>query len=160
MFKCRYGEEFREIVARRVLGKFKMNEWNHKFLNRPLYRSKEMRKNSIKEDKGTWLKKMGASSTLMVPVTRDSELARILRLILTSSSGPKGTTTKVVEVPGPAIFTGLAVNNPFLPEKCRRTDCPQIASNQPCKGKCAKERVFTEQYFLNVIMLMNRVRKS
>ena len=84
---------------------------------------------------------MGATSTLMVPATRDSELARRLRLILTSTSGPKGTTTKVVEVPGPAIFTGLAVNNPFLPEGCRRTDCPQIASNLPCKGKCGKERV-------------------
>ena len=98
-----------------------------------------MRKNSIKEDIGKSSRKMGATLTLRVPATRDSELARRLRLILTSSSGPKGTTTKVVEVPGPAIFTGLAVNNPFLPEGCRRTDCPQIASNQPCKGKCAKE---------------------
>ena len=26
MFKCEYGEKFREIVARRVLGKIKMNE--------------------------------------------------------------------------------------------------------------------------------------
>ena len=26
MFKCEYGEKFREIVARRVLGKIEMNE--------------------------------------------------------------------------------------------------------------------------------------
>ena len=139
-------EKFREIVAKKVLEKIKMNEWNNKYLRRLLNRSKEQRKNNIKEDKGTWFRKMGATSTLMVPATRESELAKKLRIILTSSSGPRGTTTKVVEVPGPAIFTGLAVNNPFLPEECRRVDCPQLSSDEPCKGKCSKERVLYKAF--------------
>ena len=70
----------------------------------------------------------------MVPATRDSVLAKRLRVILASTSGPRGTSTKVVEVPGPAIFSGIAVNNPFLPEDYRRPDCPQVASGEPCLG--------------------------
>ena len=119
-----YSENSREVVARRTLGKIRMNEWNNKHLNRPLYRTKEQRKNILKEDKGTWFRKMGATSTLMVPTTKDSFLAKKLRIILASNPGPRGTSTKVVEVPGPALFTGIAVNNPFQPEGCRREDCP------------------------------------
>ena len=55
--------------------------------------------------------------------------------------GPRGTSTKVVEVPGPALFTGIAINNPFQPEGCRREDCPQITAGEPCLGKCAKENI-------------------
>ena len=95
----------------------------------------------MKEDKGTWFRKMGATSTLMVPTTKDSALAKKLRVILASTSGPRGTSTKVVEVPGPTLYSGIAVNNPFLPEDCRRLDCPRVASGEPCLGKCARERV-------------------
>ena len=84
---------------------------------------------------------MGAASTLAVHTTKDFALAKKLRVILASSSGPRGTSTKMVEVPGPALYSGIAVNNPFLPEDCRRHDCPQVASGEPCLGRCARESV-------------------
>ena len=138
---CGYSEASREIVARRVLGKIRMNEWNNIHLQRPLYRSKEQRRDQIKDDKGTWFRSMGATATLMVPCTKDSYLAKKLRIILTSVQGPRGTSVKVVEKPGPALMSGIAVNNPFLPSDCRREDCPQIGAGEECLGKCGREGV-------------------
>ena len=86
-----YGENTREIVARRTLGKVRMNEWNHKHLKRPLYRSKEERSNCVREDKSTWFRKMGATTRLMVPTTKNSFLAKKLRIILVTTPGPRGT---------------------------------------------------------------------
>ena len=88
-----------------------------------------------------WFRKMGATSTLMVPTSKNSLLAKKLRLVLATNPGPRGTSTKVVEVPGPSLFSGLAVNNPFKPERCRRSNCPLLDSGEPCLGKCAKENV-------------------
>ena len=139
-----YSEKTREIVAKRTLGKIRMNQWNHEHLQRPLYRTKEQRKDILKEDKGTWFRKMGATSTLMVPTSKDSLLAKKLRLVLATNPGPRGTSTKVVEVPGPSLFSGLAVNNPFKPERCRRKNCPLLDAGEPCLGKCAKENVLYE----------------
>ena len=136
-----YSEGTREIVARRTLGKVRMNMWNLEHLQKPLYRTKELRKDTLKEDKETWFRKMGATSTLMVPTSKNSLLAKKLRLVLVTNPGPRGTSTKVVEVPGPSLFSGLAVNNPFKPERCRRNNCPLLDSGEPCLGKCAKENV-------------------
>ena len=102
------------MVARRTLRKIRRSEWNPKHLNRPLYRSKEQRSNIMKDDKGTWFRKMGATSKLMVPTTKDSFLAKKMRMILASNPGPRGTSTKVDEVPRPVLFTRISVNNPFL----------------------------------------------
>ena len=77
----------------------------------------------------------------MVPTTQNSFLAKKLRMILATTPGPRGTSIKVVEVPEPALFSGISLNNPFLPDGCRREDCPQVASGEPCKGKCAKEGI-------------------
>ena len=141
MRECGYSENTREIVARRVVGKVNMNEWNLIHLGKPLYRSKEMRRDQVKPDKGTWFRAMGATTTLMVPCSKDSALARKLRTILTTNKGPRGTFTKVVEKPGATIFSGISVNNPFLNPECRRNDCPQVASGEPCMGKCRREGV-------------------
>ena len=58
-----------------------------------------MRRNSIKEDKGTWFRKMGATTTLMVPMTLNSKLVKDLRQVVNRYPGPKGTSVKIVERP-------------------------------------------------------------
>ena len=141
MRSCGYSKNLREIVAKRTLGKYWTNHWNNTNLQRPLYRTKEERQSQLKEDKGSWFRAMGATTTLMVPTTKDSTLAKRLRLTLASNPGPRGTSCKVVEIPGPALHTGIAVNNPFLPDSCRRSDCPLATTGVPCRGKCAKEGV-------------------
>ena len=45
-----FGQNQREIVAKRILGKVEMNNWNLEHLGRPLYRSKEERRLKVKDD--------------------------------------------------------------------------------------------------------------
>ena len=50
---------------------------------------------------------MGATTTLMVPMTLNSRLAKNLREIIRMNPGPKGTVVKIVEKPGAPILAGL-----------------------------------------------------
>ena len=108
-----YSQQTREIVARRVVGKLEMNEFNRIHLGRPLYRTKEERRENDKPDKSTWFRSQGATTTLMVPSTAGSELAKRLRLVVNTTTGPRGTSVKVVEKPGKPIMAGSSSNNPF-----------------------------------------------
>ena len=90
----------REIVAERTLGKYWTNQWNNTNLQRPLYRTKEEKQSQLKEDKGTWFWAMGATTTLMVPTTSGSMLAKRLREVVIHHPGPRGTSSKIVEIRG------------------------------------------------------------
>ena len=92
-------------------------------------------------DRGTWFRAMGATTTLMVPTTIGSLLAKKLKVILSSTSGLRGTSCKVVAKPGPAFLSGITVNNPFLPDDCRRTKCPLTSAGVCCREKCGQEGV-------------------
>ena len=124
-----YAERHREIVARRVLGKIEMNQYNLKNLGKPLYRSKQERKEVIKKDKSNWFREEGATTTITVPSTTNSFLAKQLKEVVAKTQGPKGTSVKVVEKPGPPIMAGIAANNPFKDRPCwkeHRTSRPQM----------------------------------
>ena len=76
-----------------------------------------------------------------IPVTKDSILAKRIREVLTQVPGPKGTSVKVIEKPGPALMMGLATNNPFKRDTCDRPTCPYRTLGTPCREKCYKEGV-------------------
>ena len=90
-----------------------VNRKNFKYEGRPLYRTKEERNSTVKEDKATWFRKNGATATFMVPTTKGSELAKRIREVVTRIPGPKGTSVKVVERPGEPILRNLAPKHPF-----------------------------------------------
>ena len=77
----------------------------------------------------------------MVPATSGSELAKRLRLVVNSVPGPRGTSVKVVEKPGQPIMAGISSNNPFKQPECRRPNCPLVASEEDCLGRCAEEGI-------------------
>ena len=103
-----YSQVTREIVAERILGKLDNNLRNFTELDRPLYRSKLQRAQVVKDDKASWFRKEGATATLTVPETSASGLAKRLRIIVASIPGPKGTSVKVLEKPGPPLLQGIA----------------------------------------------------
>ena len=97
MYWCGYRVKDREIVARRILAQHSNDLTSLQKEGRPLFRSKTERRETLKADKGTWFRAMGATATLMVPTTQNSALAKRLRVVLANNQGPKGTTVKVVE---------------------------------------------------------------
>ena len=116
MLWCGYSTKDREIVAKRILAKQDNDMTSLLHEGRNLYRSKEERQQQIKTDKATWFHAMGATTTLTVPATKNSRLAKDLREVIKKNPGPKGTTIKVIERPGMFILSRLAVNNPFKTE--------------------------------------------
>ena len=73
-----------------------MNQFNLKHLGKPLYRSKEERKNVIKKDKSNWFRAEGATTTITVPTTNNSFLAKQLKEVLARNQGPRGTWTNIL----------------------------------------------------------------
>ena len=136
-----FGQNQREIVAKRILGKVEMNNWNLEHLGRPLYRSKEERRLKVKEDKSSWFRAEGATTTVTVPTTENSILAKQLREVLAKNPGPRGTSVKVLERPGPPLMAGIAANNPFKDQPCWKPHCPLESTGQKCKGRCMTEGI-------------------
>ena len=83
-----------------------------------------------------WFRQSGATTTLSVPTTNNSGLARQLRSKL-KGTGPVGTSVKVLEMPGPTVIQSLVRNNPFPRETCGRAACPISR----CRDNCSKESV-------------------
>ena len=136
-----FGQNQREIVAKRILGKVEMNNWNLEHLGRPLYRYKEERRLKVKEDKSSWFRAEGATTTVTVPTTENSILAKQLREVLAKNPGPRGTSVKVLERPGPPLMAGIAANNPFKDQPCWKPHCPLESTGQKCKGRCMTEGI-------------------
>ena len=53
-----------------------------------------------KTDRVTWFRDMGATTTIMVPTTKVSSLARVTREVPKLNPDPPGTSVKVVKTPG------------------------------------------------------------
>ena len=102
-----YSGKTTQIVARRVIAKYTNNMYNYREEGRPLYRSKSQRALVQKPDKATWFRNTGATATLTVPHTPNSELSRMLR-IKVMDTGPKGTKVLVMESSVPPIMLGIA----------------------------------------------------
>ena len=95
MMWSRYNLKDRKIVAKRIVAKCDNNLTNLHREGRQLYRIKQDRKTDIKPDKSTWFRKAGATTTLQVPNTHNSQLAKTLRGVIKKYPGPKGTNVKV-----------------------------------------------------------------
>ena len=95
----------------------------------------------MKEDKATWFCKEGATATLMVPWTPNSELALRLRDILTTSKGPRGTSVKIVERPGMTVMSSVRDMRMFRRVSCNRMKCPLLSTDTGCLDRCYKEGV-------------------
>ena len=63
--------------------------------SKPLYRTKMERNKELKVNKATWFRQMGATTTIKVPMTRNSELAKRLRIVLGQNPGQRGTSVKI-----------------------------------------------------------------
>ena len=129
------------MVATRILAKHNNNMRNYNELGRPLYRTKDIRRQDPRTNKGNWFRKTGDTATIFVPATIGSELAKGIRQVLLSNPGPVGTRTKVVEKPGKAIHCIRAKNNPFPRKVCHRENCPLKLAGKECREKCSKENI-------------------
>ena len=133
-----YNQKDREIVSRRILAKYTNDVYNSEVEGRRVYRTKADRQSDIKATKATWFRKLGATTTLRVPATRNSELAKEIRLVLGQYPGPKGTMVKVQEQPGKPLLSGLTTN-PFNTGNCPKGNCP--LNGKSCDGTCSHESV-------------------
>ena len=128
-----YNQSTREIVIRRILAKRDNDIYNLQSLNKPIYRTKQERSQVLKEDKATWFRGSGATATLSIPATRDSNLAKLIREVVKRHPGPIGTSVKAVERLGLPITRGLCKNEPFPRSTFGRTDFPLSFTNRGCK---------------------------
>ena len=140
MFWAQYSCHDREIVARRILAKLENDTLSNQLEGRPFYRSKQERKQITKSDKASWFRDMGATATLMVPTTSGSMLARRLREVVIHHPGPKGTSLKVVEIPGKPLMSGIR-RPPSDNRECHNTKCPLESSGQICNDQCRIENI-------------------
>ena len=93
-----------------------------------MYRSIEKRlvikqENEITCQKDTWFRKDGYTSTLTVPATPDSYLAKLVKDSLKKGRQPEGTKTKVIEDGGVCTKAGIVKSNQFPRSKCHREEC-------------------------------------
>ena len=84
---------------------------------------------TLKTDKATWFREMGATATLM-------------RELLVRFPGPRGTSLKIVEKPGKSIMSSLT-SKPVI-DTCHNPKCPIEASGNLCNNQCRTENVIYE----------------
>ena len=79
-----HSDSFIRTIMRKVVGKYEADLSNHLEGIRRMYRSREERlvmkqENEITCQKDTWFRKDGYTSTLTVPATPDSYLAKLVK---------------------------------------------------------------------------------
>ena len=74
----------------------------------------------LRNQRDTWFRSGGHTSTLTVPATDNSSLAEIVRKNLEMGRQPKGTKTKVIEDGGKSAKCGIVKYNPFPRQTCER----------------------------------------
>ena len=93
----------------------------------------------MKNDKATWFREKGATTTLMVPATTNSALAKRLRKEVANHAGPKGTSVKILERPGRPIFSTLRAKPTEI--ECNNKNCPIVHSGKDCNNQCRQENI-------------------
>jgi hypothetical protein len=140
-----HNQQFRLVVAHRILANYQNIVKNDEDGTKLMYRSKEERRDQkIAEgvtDKGTWFRKGGYTATYTVPASKDSGLTQRTRQPLDSTSGPDHTKVKVLERPGVSILSGLVKSNPFPRQTCGRISCPLKWMEKGCQEKCFMENI-------------------
>ena len=135
-----HHQRTRELVLRRILAKMDSDVEIFNNLQRPLYRSKEERRLQD-SNKVTWFKESEATSTITVPVTTGSTLAKRFRETLRPGTGPRGTSVKILEKPGSKITTSVSRNNLFPKGDCGSQGYPLRAADKTCKEDCSSEGI-------------------
>ena len=125
-------------MTRRILAKYDNDIYSNQIEGRKLYCTKTDRQSDVKTTKATWFRKLGATTTVRVPATQNSELAKQVRLVLGQFPGPKGTSVKVQEQPGKPLLSGI-VSDPFKTGGCPKGNCP--LGGKPCNRSCSKENI-------------------
>ena len=102
MMDCGHSQSFRDIAITRVVAKYTDSLARHLSGERPMYRSKEEREESLarsggKSDKTDWFRKIGATTVITVPSTLNSKLAEKVREALKAAPDPSGDSTLVRE---------------------------------------------------------------
>ena len=125
---------------KRVIIKYEKNLCNHLDGKQLMYRTrseqKEM-KNVLKgwNEKDTWFRTGGYTSTLTVPVTPGGVLADQVRRNMEKGRQPEGTRVKVLEDGGSSARTGLVKPNQFPRKLCQREDCVLCCQKAGKPGK-------------------------
>ena len=119
---------FRTVILKKVVARYIYTLSNHQEGVCNMYRSSQERINqkkttSILNQKDTWFRAGGATSTLCVPPTPRSELAKLVEANLGRSRQPEGTKVKVIEGNGLSTSRGLVRANQFPREICSRPEC-------------------------------------
>ena len=118
---------FRKTVLRRILARYEVDLSNHLEGIKTMYRTRQERilmksRGIISNQRDTWFRSGGFTSTLTVPATPNGLLAELVRKNLTKGRQPPGTKTKVIEDGGVGAHCGVVKSNPFPRDKCER-DC-------------------------------------
>lgn len=136
-----------QTVLKRVVGRYKAELSNHLEGRKKMFRTREERelddggKRGMNQ-KDTWFRKDGATSTITVPVTPNGVLADRVRKNLLQGRQPAGTKTKVVEDGGTSSRTGLVKSNQFCRKECGRDECVMCYQREGNKvTKCLKNNV-------------------
>ena len=93
MEECGHTEEFRGLVADRVVSRYQQSLRNHLCGVKRMYRSRKEQQDQVratggKTGKSNWFKRGGATNVLRVPATLKSELAEAAKAALARSSAP------------------------------------------------------------------------
>ena len=146
MMECGHSQSFRDIVISRVVAKYLDSLARHMSGERPLYRSREEREESVassggKSNKSDWFRKSGAVTVLTVASILGGRLASKVREALKAAPDPTGCSTLVREQPGPSIRQSLVRNDPEPRSSCGRSLCPYKPTGELCKMRCYREGV-------------------
>ena len=128
---------------------------------RTLYRSKAMntpaRRAQGRDKKRKWYKTGNSESVLFVQATKNSELAKNVREVISSSN----INIRVVEKAGTKVKRKLQRNNPFKERECKDERCfvctttrkgncrkPGVTYDVRCEGDCGED-VYNGETFKN-----------
>ena len=141
MEECGHSEQFRGLVAVRVVARYHQSLKNHNQGVIRIYRSRKEPKEQVraeggKPDKSNWFKKGGATNIFKVPATSGSELVKEAKAALDRAFAPSGLVIKVTEEPGPSISQCIVKSNNFPRQSCGRPLCPWQGKGEKCREMC------------------------
>ena len=146
MEECGHKENFRAIVAVRIVSRYMNSLQKHQGGVKRLYRNRREQQAEVaaaggRASKSNWFQKSGATNLLRVPATPDSGLAKAVEAALGRTAAPTGLQAKVVEEPGRSVKSVLVRSNQFPRKSCGRKLCPWMARGEECMERCYVEGV-------------------
>ena len=136
MYVSGHSEKFRLEVTDRILNKYQVQLDNHNNGTTAFYRTKFERKiykqaHKIQyHTKTGWHEKFGFRAVLNVPPTPNSQLARMVRDVLSSHPLPRGYKVMVREMNGTSLRNSICnFFNPWPQSNCSRQKCLVCSSS-------------------------------